>query len=76
MRRKIVMIVAALLCGALGTTLLVRFVQGAESRALEGEELVDVFVVQGYIPAGTSGDAMVSQNLIASVSVPERSSSP
>ena len=72
MRRKIVMIVAALLCGALGTTLLVRFVQGAESRALEGEELVEVFVVQGYIPAGTSGDAMVSQQLIAPVEVPSK----
>ena len=72
MRRKIVMIVAALLCGALGTTLLVRFVQGAESRALEGEELVEVFVVQGYIPAGTSGEAMVAQQLVAPLQVPAK----
>lgn len=70
MRRKIVMIVAALLCGAVGTALLVRFVQGAESRALEGEQLVEVYVVSDYIPAGTSGDAMVEQGLVHLDEVP------
>jgi pilus assembly protein CpaB len=70
MRRKIVMIVAALLCGALGTGLLVRFVQGAESRALEGEQLVEVFVVTGYIPAGTSGQAMLDGGLVQVTEVP------
>ncbi len=64
MRRKIVMVVAALLCGALGTALLVRFVQGAESRALEGEQLVDVFVVTEYVPAGTTGQAMLDNDWI------------
>ena len=70
MRRKIVMIVAALLCGVLGTALLVRFVQGAESRALEGEQLVDVFVVTDYIPAGTSSQAMVDGELVQVTQVP------
>ncbi len=70
MRRKIVMIVAALLCGALGTALLVRFVQGAESRALEGEQLVEVFVVTEYVPAGTSGQAMLEGGLVEVTQVP------
>ncbi len=70
MRRKLVMIVAALLCGALGTTLLVRFVQGAESRATEGQQQVDVFVVAGDIPAGTTGDAMIEQGLVLTTQVP------
>ncbi|MGI9624108.1 MAG: Flp pilus assembly protein CpaB [Acidimicrobiales bacterium] len=70
MRRKIVMVVAALLCGVLGTALLVRFVQGAESRALEGEQLVEVFVVTEYVPAGTSGSAMLTGDLVAVAEVP------
>ncbi|MEM7285022.1 MAG: RcpC/CpaB family pilus assembly protein [Actinomycetota bacterium] len=72
MRRKIVMVVAALLCGALGTALLVRFVQGAESRALEGEQLVEVFVVTEYIPSGTSGTAMIENGLVEVTEVPEK----
>ena len=72
MRRKIVMVVAALLCGALGTALLVRFVQGAESRALEGEQLVEVFVVTEYIPAGTSGSAMIENGFVEITEVPEK----
>ncbi len=70
MRRKIVMVVAALLCGALGTALLVRFVQGAESRALEGEQLVDVFVATEYVPAGTSGQAMLENEWVKVTQVP------
>lgn len=72
MRRKIVMVVAALLCGALGTALLVRFVQGAESRALEGEQLVEVFVVTEYVPSGTSGSAMIQNGLVEVTEVPEK----
>lgn len=64
------MIMAALMCGVVGTALLVRFVQGAESRALEGEQLVEAFVVTDYIPAGTSGDAMIEQQLIEVEQVP------
>lgn len=70
MRRKIVMVVAALVCGALGTGLLVRFVQGAESRALEGKQLVEVFVVTEYIPAGTSGETMITDGLVEIAEVP------
>jgi len=70
MRRKIVMVVAALLCGVLGTTLLVRFVQGAESRALEGEQLVEVFIVTENIPAGTSGEAMVANGQVEVMQIP------
>ena len=53
MSRKVSGVVVALLLAAIGTTILVRYVQGAEERALEGEELVDVLVVDEDIPAGT-----------------------
>lgn len=70
MRRKLVMIVAALACGVLGTGLLINFVKGAESRALEGVELVDVYVATGSIPSGTSVDEMIRLNLIGETEVP------
>ncbi len=66
------MIMAALLCGVLGTALLVRFVQGAESRALEGEQLVETFVVVDYIPAGTTSEAMIDNKLVQVTQVPEK----
>ncbi|MCB0996055.1 MAG: hypothetical protein KDB21_13240 [Acidimicrobiales bacterium] len=60
MRRKILAITAALAFGLLGTTMLIRFVRGAESRALADETLVDVYVVTTPISAGTSGSSMQS----------------
>lgn len=53
MNRRVVGIVAAIVLAAIGTIILVNFVNSAEDRALEGEELVEVFVVQQSIPAGT-----------------------
>ncbi len=70
MRRKLVMIVAALVCGVLGTALLVNFVKGAESRALEGKQLVDVYVARSQIPSGTSVEEMIRLDLIGQTQVP------
>jgi len=52
MRRIIAIMVALVLAGA-GTFFLVRYIQGAEARALEGEVLVDVLVADQPIEAGT-----------------------
>lgn len=52
MRRVIAIIIALALAGA-GTFFLVRYIQGAEARALEGEVLVDVLVADQPIAAGT-----------------------
>ncbi len=70
MRRKIVMIVAALLCGVAGTALLVNFVRGAESRALEGEQLVTVWVASERIPSGTAVETIVASELAEQTQVP------
>ena len=51
--RKALGIVAALAAAALGTFLLVSYVQNAEQRALAGQEVVDVLVVERPIPKGT-----------------------
>lgn len=51
--RKALGITAALAVAALGTLLLVAYVQNAEERALAGEEIVEVLVVDRPIPRGT-----------------------
>jgi pilus assembly protein CpaB len=57
MRRIIAIIVAVALAGA-GTFFLVRYIQGAEARALEGEVLVEVLVADQPIAAGTPAEEL------------------
>lgn len=45
--------VAAILLAAVGTWILVEYVSNADDRAREGQELVEVLVVETAIPAGT-----------------------
>jgi len=56
--RRTVGIVAAIAVAALGTLLLVAYVRSAEDRALEGEQLVDVLVVDNPIAKGTPGSGI------------------
>jgi pilus assembly protein CpaB len=51
--KRVIAVVVAIVMASLGTFLLVRYVEGAEDRELEGLETVDVLVVQTPIPAGT-----------------------
>jgi len=51
--KKVVGVIAAVVMAVIGTVVLVLFVQGAEDRALEGEELVQVLTATQRIPAGT-----------------------
>lgn len=53
MNKRVIAIVAAVALAAVGTFILVNYVQGAEDRALAGEETVDVLVVDRLITAGT-----------------------
>lgn len=57
MRRWIV-IGAAIILGVVGTFVLVSYVQNAEERALEGQELATVLVVTQPIPEGTPADSI------------------
>lgn len=54
MKKKRVSLIAAILLVALGTVALVKYVSTAEDRALAGEELVDVLVLDAAVPAGTA----------------------
>lgn len=58
--RKALGITAALVVAALGTLLLVTYVQNAEERALAGEEIVEVLVVDRPITRGTPAAVLES----------------
>lgn len=59
MNKKLVGVIAAVVMAIVGTGVLVLYVQGAEDRALEGEELVRVLTATAPIPAGTSAEQLV-----------------
>ncbi len=61
MQRKVVGIVVAVLAAMIGTVILVRYVQGAEARATAGEDLVEVYVVETNIPAGTNAGESLAE---------------
>lgn len=52
-KRKVLAAFGALLLAIVSALALVRYVQGAEERAIAGEDLVDTLVVTGDIKAGT-----------------------
>lgn len=59
-RRKLLAALAALLLAVISTGVLIKYVQGAEDRALAGEELVEVLVANDNISAGTSAGDLAS----------------
>jgi len=72
--KKLVGVLAAVVMAIVGTGVLVMFVQGAEDRALEGEELVTVLTAESAIPAGTPAEqleGLVSEERIPTKIAPE-----
>jgi pilus assembly protein CpaB len=71
MKRTIIGVIAAVALAAIGTTVLVGFVRGAEDRALAGQETVEVLVVRETIERGTAADqigaSVVSERIPAKV---------
>jgi pilus assembly protein CpaB len=61
MKKRVLGISAAILLAVVGTVLLVGYVRNAESRALEGEEIVNVLVVDEDILQGTSAENIESR---------------
>ena len=56
--RRALGVVGAIVVALLGTMLLVGYVRGAEERALEGEELVEVLVISDIVARGTPAEDM------------------
>jgi pilus assembly protein CpaB len=59
--RRFLGVVTSVLLAAVGTALLVVYVNGAERRALAGEETVEVLVVTETIPRATSVDELAGR---------------
>jgi pilus assembly protein CpaB len=57
-KKKRLSLIGAIVLVALGTVALVKYVSTAEDRALAGEELVDVLVLDSGVPAGTSAEEL------------------
>lgn len=70
MNKKPVGVIAAAVMAVVGTVVLVLFVQGAEDRALEGEELVSVLTADQAIPAGTP--AVQLAGLVSTEEIPAK----
>ncbi|MFA9445200.1 Flp pilus assembly protein CpaB [Egicoccus sp. AB-alg6-2] len=58
--RKVLGVLGAFLLALVGTGLLVAYVRGAEDRALAGEEVVEVLVVNQDVPRGTQAAELAS----------------
>lgn len=58
MGKRIIGMAMALVLAAVGTLVLVAYVQGAEARALAGEKTVEVLVVDQGVPMGTLAGSM------------------
>ena len=56
----------------LATFALVSYVKGVEARTRSSEELVNAFVAKDFIPAGTSGENVISDGLVVREQVPRR----
>lgn len=70
MKKKRVTLIAAVALVAVGTVALVLYVNRAEERALAGEELVDVLVLDADVPAGTSATEL--ENFVRTESIPTK----
>jgi pilus assembly protein CpaB len=62
----------AIVLAGVATFLLIQYVTSADERAREDEELVEVFVAQGDIAAGTTADEAAAQGLIDTDEIPSR----
>jgi len=67
--KKRLSLIGAIFLVALGTVALVQYVSTAEDRALAGEELVEVLVVNAPVPAGTAANELQSFVQLESVPV-------
>jgi pilus assembly protein CpaB len=70
MSRRTIALVVAIVLAAVAAVALVSYVTSVKNNAVRGGEAVQVFVAKEQIPAGTSGDSIISQGLIERATVP------
>lgn len=72
MNRRLIGLLLALVLAGVATFLLVQYVNTADERAREGEQLTSVFIAQADIAAGTTAEDAAAQGLIAQDEIPSR----
>src|SRR5579859_62541 len=70
MKRRLLIIVLALILAAVGTTGVLAYVRGANARAIAGMKAVSVLVAQKPIPSGTTAGSALRGGLLASQTLP------
>jgi pilus assembly protein CpaB len=73
MKRRLLIIVLALILAAVGTTGVLSYVRGADARAIAGMKAVSVLVAQKKITSGTSAGSALHSGLLASQTLPASS---
>lgn len=70
-RRRMVIVAVAVVAGLLAMSAAYAYLQGSESRAYSGAQLVKVFKVVKDVPKGFSGDEALAKEFIAADEVPQ-----
>ena len=75
MNRRVTAVVVAVMLALLGTAAVLGYVRSADNRAVAGQEPVQVYVAQQFVPAGTTlsdavADDLISQEMVAAKGVP------
>lgn len=65
MNRRVIGVIVALILAGLGTWAIINYVQGADERAIEGQEVTEVLVVTAPIEAGTSAEDIANAVTLA-----------
>jgi len=73
MKRRLLIIVLALILAAVGTTGVLSYVRGANTRAIAGLKAVSVLVAQKKITSGTTASSALHGGLLASQTLPASS---
>ena len=69
MGRRVALLVAAIVIAAIGTTLVYLYAKQADDRAQADAQPRDVLVASQLIPAGTSAEQALTDNLIETKSI-------
>jgi pilus assembly protein CpaB len=73
MKRRVLIILLALILAAVGTSGVLTYVRGANARAIAGMKAVRVLVAQKKIPAGTTAATALHSGMLASQTLPASS---
>lgn len=73
MKRRLLIIVLALILAAVGTSGVLAYVKGANARAIAGMKAVSVLVAQKLIPSGTAAGEAMRSGMLSSQTLPASS---